>query len=130
MANRDHYMTVAQEISKYMNAFGLAFKTYNISEFDNMIKAVANDGARVTGEDTSRQLQNALLERGFTVFPSIMDADAEDGYVRVIRTNSIVSNLLNAFRYVGPSGDTELAKLLTQIKRRSNSDVVGPEITE
>jgi hypothetical protein len=103
-----------------MNAFRLAFKTYNVSEFNEMIKVVAGGGGRVTGADTSEQLRQALLEGGFVIFPAI--ADAEDGYVRVIRANSIVGNLLNAFRYVGQNGDEELAKLLSILKRRTRPD--------
>lgn len=120
MANRDHYMQVAKQIADYCNSFRLAFKTYQVSDFDAMIQAVAGPGARVRGVDTSEQLRSALLERGFTIFPAI--EDAEDGYVRVIRTGSLVANLLNAFRYVGQNGDTELANLLNHIKRRQRPD--------
>lgn len=124
MTTRDHYMQVARQIANHMNAFRLAFKTYQVNEFNEMIRAVAGDGSRVSGEDTSEQLRMALLERGFTIFPAIVDA--EDGYVRVIRTNSIVGSLLNAFRYVGPNGDEELARLLNTIKRRTRpDDLVG-----
>ena len=120
MATRDHYMSVARKIADHLNAFHQAFKTYNVSEFTEMLKVVAGEGARATTEETAQQLKSALLERGFTIFPEI--SEAEDGYVRVIRTNTIVGSLLNAFRYVGPSGDAELIRLLGALKRRQRPD--------
>lgn len=129
MTTRDQYMKVARQIADHLNAFRLAFKTYQVAEFDAMIKATAGESARVSGKgDTSEQLRTALLERGFTIFPAI--EDAEDGYVRVIRTNSLVGSLLNAFRYVGPNGDTELAALLNAIKRRNRADDLATESSE
>ena len=129
MAKKSDYGQVASEIAKYLNSFGLAFKTYNISEFDSMIKAVAGDGARIdkNSESNATDFQNALLERGFTIFPEI--TEAEDGYVRVIRTNSIVNNLLNAFKYVGARGDEDLARLLSELKKyRREVDVSDVQI--
>lgn len=120
MATKADYGKVASQIAQHLNAFRLAFKTYNVSEFDEMVKAVAGTGARVSSDETAKEFQMALLERGFVVFPEILDS--EDRYVRVIRANSIVGNLLNAFKYVGASGDEDLAKLLTQLKSRRRSD--------
>ncbi len=120
MATKSDYGKVASEIAKHLNLYRLAFKTYNITEFDEMIKSVTGEGSRVKHERISIEFQNALLERGFMIYPQISEAD--DGYVRVIRTNSIVGNLLNAFRYVGPSGDEELVNLLMQLKGKRRAD--------
>ena len=113
-------MKLARQLSDYLNSFQLAFKSYNVSQLDEMMATIAGPGARVSGDETSNHLKTCLLERGFTVFPDITDAD--DGYIRIIRANSIVGSLLNAFRYVGPNGDQELAGLLTQLKRRRRPD--------
>ena len=126
MTSKADYGKVALEIAKHLNAFRLAFKTYNVAELDEMIKAVAGEGARVSTDTSSQEFQNALLERGFLIFPPIQES--EDGYIRVIRANSIVGNLLNAFRYVGPSGDEELAKLLTQLKSRRRPDDLAADV--
>jgi hypothetical protein len=128
MTTRADYGRVASEIARHLNAFRLAFKTYNISEFDGMIKSVAGEGARIRGDETAKEFQIALLERGFTIYPSIQDA--EDGYVRVIRTNSIIGNLLNAFQYVGPSGDDDLAHLITSIKSRKRLDDMSSDLQD
>ena len=117
MANRADYDAVAQQIAAYLNAFHLAFKAYQTSDFDKMLKAIAGPGARISGTD--KHLETALLERGFRTYPSI--TDSEDGYVRVIRANSIVGNLLNAFQYVGSSGDDDLARLLFRLKNNKRS---------
>ena len=97
MASRDDYMNVAKQIASHLNAFRMAFKSYNVSELDGMIEAVAGPGSRVSGDTTSEHLKMCLLERGFTIHPEI--TDAEDGYIRIIRTNSIVGNLLTACRF-------------------------------
>jgi len=131
LPSRDNYMSVARQIADYLNAFGLGFKTYRVSELDDMVKAVAGPGARVTGGgDASEQLENALLQRGFLLFPPI--GESEDGYVRVIRSNTIIGNLLNAFRYPGANGDTELARLLRALKSRHRPDDLtsAPEATD
>ena len=128
MASRDDYMNVAKQIGSHMNAFRLAFKSYNVSELNLMIESVAGAGSRITADSTSEHLKTCLLERGFTIYPEIKNA--EDGYLRVIRANSIVGNLLNAFRYVGPNGDEELARLLNVLKRRSRPDDLDAEPSE
>ena len=115
MATKDHYISVAKQVAEYLNAFGLAFKTYNTKELDAMLKAVAGEGARVAGEDVSTEMERAMSERGLTCFPKIHEAP--DGYVRVYRSGSVVSNLLQAFRYPGPSGDADLAALLRALHR-------------
>ena len=127
MATRADYGSVAQQIASYLNAFHFAFKTYQTSDFEKMLKAIAGEGARLSGGDTTQQLETAFLERGFRIYPSINNSS--DGYVRVIRTNSIVGNLLNAFLYVGSSGDDDLAALLIRLKKRPPSDF-GEEINE
>ena len=127
MASRDHLMKVATEISKYLNAFGLAFKTYNESEFDEMIKVVASPGTKITSQGTAEQFSTMLLERGFVIFPSI--GATTDGYVRVIRASSLTNNLLTAFRYPGANGDAELAKLLNVLRSHrhpGDGDEPGP----
>jgi hypothetical protein len=80
MASRDDYMKVARQIAEYCNSFRLAFKTYQISEFDAMMKAIAGEGGRVSSGDNAELLQAVLLERGFMVFPSINES--ENGYSR------------------------------------------------
>jgi hypothetical protein len=121
MATRDDYMKVAQQIAQHLDSYRLAFKTYNVSELDAMIAEVAGQGARVTGGGgTTDQFKTCMLERGFVIHPEI--GDAQDGYVRVIRSNSIVGNLLNAFKYVGANGDEQLIRLLGQIKRKTRPD--------
>jgi hypothetical protein len=125
MPSSDQLIEVATQIAKFMNAFGLAFKTYNISEFDEMIQAVAGEGQRITSHGTAEQFTTMLVDRGFVIFPGI--GSATDGYVRVIRAGSLVSNLLTAFRYPGPNGDAELARLLRALRARR---VAGDEEEE
>lgn len=48
------------------------------------------------GGGTTDQFKTCMLERGFVIHPEIVDA--QDGYVRIICSNSIVGNLLNAFK--------------------------------
>jgi hypothetical protein len=113
-------MKVAKQIADYMNAFHLAFKTYKVSDFDEMIKAVAGGGARVSTEASAKEFSSILQERGFLIFPAIHDSD--DGYVRVFRANSVIANLLSAFRYPGPDGDEQLAHLLRTLQVRRRPD--------
>lgn len=126
MTTKAQYGDVASQIAKYLNSFQLAFKTYHVNEFNDMIKVIAGEGAHITSGPTVAEFERALLERGFMIFPEIQHAT--DGYVRIIRTNSIVGNLLNSFKYVGARGDEDLAKLLIQLKTQNRySDVVVEE---
>lgn len=120
MTTRDDYMEVARQIADHLNAFRLAFKTYAISDLDNMMRTTAGDGSRVSTGGASEQFETCLLERGFVVFPSI--SNNREGYVRIFRASSLIGNLLSAFRYPGPNGDTQLASLLTTLQRRKRPD--------
>jgi hypothetical protein len=120
MPARADYMKVAKQIADYMNAFGMAFKTYKVSDFDEMIKAVAGGGARISTGTSGQDFAGILQERGFLIFPAI--ADSTDGYVRVYRANSVIANLLSAFRYPGADGDGQLASLLRTLQLRRRPD--------
>lgn len=120
MTKQADYMTVALQVAKHMDAYRLAFKTYSISELDSMMKETAGQSARVNSGGAFRDLENAFLQRGFSVFPSL--EGAQDGFVRIFRTNSILGNLITTLRFVGSNGDAELAKLLTQLKNRARPD--------
>jgi len=113
-------MQLARQITNYMNAFRLAFKTYGIKELDEMMRNVAGEGARVSTADAASQFETCMLERGFVVFPSI--ADNNEGYVRIYRAASLIGNLLSAFRYPGPNGDNELAHLLITLQQKKRHD--------
>lgn len=121
MTTRDQYMAVARDLANYMNAWGLAFKTYAISELDAMMKAAAGEGARVSTNAAAEVFEACLQERGFVVYPSIKGN--QEGYVRIYRASSKIGNLLSAFRYPGPNGDNELAKLLSSLSRARRPDV-------
>lgn len=112
--NTNRYMKVANQIAKYMNAYGLAFKTYKVSDFDEMIKAEAGGGARISSAGNAKEFTAILQERGFGIFPAI--EDSPDGYVRVLRSNTVIANLLSAFRYPGADGDEQLASLLRTLQ--------------
>jgi hypothetical protein len=124
MASKADYMKVARQIADYMNAFHLAFKTYKVADFDEMIKSVAGGGARISTGSNAVEFTGMLQERGFLIFPSI--AESSDGYVRVFRAGSVIANLLSAFRYPGADGDAQLAALLTTLQnRRRPDDFIG-----
>ncbi len=120
MASKADYLKVATQVAKYMNAYGLAFKTYKVSDFDEMIRAEAGGGARVSTATNAKDFAAILQERGFVIFPAI--EDSPDGYVRVIRANTVVANLLSAFRYPGADGDEQLAALLRTLHVRRRPD--------
>lgn len=125
MTTRDQYMAVARELANYMNAWRLAFKTYAIAELDTMMKATAGEGARISTPTAAETFESCLQERGFVVFPSIKDN--QEGYVRIYRASSKIGNLLSAFRYPGPNGDTELAGLLSSLARARRPDAIANE---
>lgn len=119
-------MTVPRRIADYLNSFHLAFKTYKVSDFDDMIRTVAGEGARISTESSAQQFTSLLQERGFVIFPPI--ETSPDGYVRVYCANSVIANLLTAFRYPGPNGDEQLAVLLCSLKARRRPDDFSPEV--
>lgn len=123
MPTKDHFQAVAKQIAEYLNSFGLAFKTYTITQLDQMIKATAGEGARVTTESSWDEMEMALLQRGLIVFPTLQNA--EDGHVRIYRAGTVVGNLLQAFRYPGQSSDSDLAGLLRTLRARRNNDASG-----
>lgn len=118
-------MTVARGIAEYMNAWRMAFKSYSIAELDAMMKATAGESARLSSAGTAESFESCLQERGFVVFPPIKDN--QEGYVRIFRAGSKIGNLLSAFRYPGPNGDSELAGLLSSLSRARRPDAVAAD---
>lgn len=126
MTTRDQYNACAAQVADYLNAFGLAFKTYTLADLDKMIGAIAGEGARVSTKATGEEFESAMLERGLLCYPKI--CDARDSHVRIYRSGTLVANLLQTFRYPGPKGDADLATLLRTLrKRREESTSQGDD---
>ena len=71
------------------------------------------------GRDAAEKLENALLQEGLLIFPSIAEAQENDGYVRLIRSGTVLAGILNALRFPGEGSDEELSLLLGRVKRQS-----------
>ncbi len=128
MASKADYMKAAKQIADHMNAFKLAFKTYKVSDFDDMIKAICGAGARVSTSTTSQEFTALLQERGFIIYPAL--SESPDGFVRVYRANSVIASLLSALRYPGEDGDSQLASLLRTLQVRRRPDDFSPPEAE
>ena len=116
MPSKDDYRKVAIQIKRDLDSYRLAFKTFNLAEISRKLKDIAGDGAHNKGEDTFGELESAFLQEGLLIFPSPVRAE-EDGYVRVIRSGSVLASILNALRFPGEGSDDELADMLGKIKR-------------
>ena len=125
MPAKADYMKVAKEISDHLNNYRMAFKTYKVSDLDDMIKKVAGGGARIDTDTSAKEFAELLSQRGFLIFPGIKETT--DGYIRVFRANSVLANLRSALRYPGADGDAQLASFLTTLQnRRRPDDFTGP----
>lgn len=116
MPSKDDYRKVAKEIKRELDSYRLAFKTFNLVEISRKLKEAAGNGAHSKGDDTFDELEAAFLQEGLLIFPSPTRAE-EDGYVRVIRSGTVLAGILNALRFPGEGSDDELASMLGKIKR-------------
>ena len=62
-------------------------------------------------------MTECLSEMGLTVFPALGQVP-DDGYIRVIRSGSLLGNILVNLQTPGPGSDADIAALITRIKRR------------
>lgn len=118
MTKLDDYRAVARSIKRELDSYRLAFKTLQSRELLERLRE-RGDNAHVKGEDASQKLETALLQEGLITFPSLRDAVQGDGYVRLIRSGTVLAGILNALRFPGEGSDEELSILLGKVKRQS-----------
>lgn len=117
MAARDKYLTIAKNLKRELDAARAGFKSLNIAELQERAKEVGGDGIHVTKDDGAKILSECLSEMGLTVFPPLAAAPI-DGYIRIIRTGSLLGNILVNLQTPGTGSDADLANLINRIKRR------------
>lgn len=116
MAARDKYLTVAKVLMREMNCARAAFKSLNVAELQERATEV-DPGMHVERDEGARVMTDCLREMGLTVFPPLENAP-QDGYVRIIRSGSVLANILVNLQTPGPGSDQDLALMLNALKRR------------
>jgi len=116
MAARDKYLSVAKGLKREMDSARAAFKSLNVADLQDRAKEV-DPGLHVQRGEGARVMTECLREMGLTVFPPLENAP-QDGYVRIIRSGSLLANILVNLQTPGPGSDMDLAVMLNAIKRR------------
>ncbi len=115
MGNIEASRTVARLVKQIMNDNKLAFKTFPKTEFLSMLRGSAEKNTIRIGSTIGYEIENALSEEGFKVFPHLVDVGLNES-VRVFRSGSLIYTVLSAFLYPGTKTDKELASLLATVK--------------
>lgn len=117
MSSNDIYFKVADAIARQMNQEGLAYTTKTRLEIAALLRQISGQPRSKIGKNVGDAIESALEQRGFRAFPHINDVGMHDA-VRIIRTASFVNQILNAFLHPGAMTDTQLAELITKVKRQ------------
>ena len=117
MAAKDTYLTIAKSLKREMDSARAGFKSINVVELQERAKEAGGAGMHVIKDDGAKLLTECLADMGLTVFPPLVDAP-EDGYVRIIRSGSLLGTVLVNLQTPGLGSDSDLAALLNRIKRR------------
>ena len=120
MTKLDDYRAVARSLKRELDSYRLAFKTLQAKDVMERLRE-RGENAHSKGKDVCDKLESALLQEGLITFPSLQDASETDGYVRLIRSGTVLAGILNALRYPGEGSDEELSLLLGKVKRQSAS---------
>jgi hypothetical protein len=120
MTKLDDYRVVARSLKRELDSYRLAFKTLQAKDVMERLRE-RGENAHSKGKDVCDKLESALLQEGLITFPSLQDASETDGYVRLIRSGTVLAGILNALRYPGEGSDEELSLLLGKVKRQSAS---------
>lgn len=120
MANKDDFRIVAKGVKVELDSYRMAFKTFLLQDITKRLQLTAGSGAQIKGADTFEKLEMAFLQEGLLLFPAPAEAEEEDGYIRVIRSGSVLASILNSLRFPGEGSDDELAIMLGKIKRTAD----------
>jgi len=121
MTKLDDYRAVAQAIKRELDSYRLAFKTLQAKDVMERLRE-RGENVHTKGKDVSEKLETALLQEGLITFPSLQDATESDGYVRIVRSGTVLAGILNALRFPGEGSDEELSLLLGKVKRPSANE--------
>ena len=119
MKNQNHYLAVSSLIAEMMNDRRLAFKTFSLSELDEMAKVATGTTEVKLSDETLNpdKFEESLEDVGFECYPEIVTAIDDDEPIRIYRSGSIVSSLLTAVKHPGANSDATLASLLIQLNK-------------
>lgn len=108
----EHFKEVARRIKSKLDEGNYSFITIGYSEVQSMYRDVAKYDARLS-KSVREGLQEALLDFGIRVFPSLEDSDEA---VRFFRSNTILWDIVSNLRYPDSTSDARLASLIKKIK--------------
>lgn len=117
MAAKDKYLTIAKNLRRELDSARAGFKSLNVADLQERAREIGGDGMHVTKDEGAKLMSECLREMGLTVYPTL-DLVPQDGFVRLIRTGSILGTILANLQTPGPGSDADLGALINQLKRR------------
>lgn len=117
MAAKDKYLTIAKSLKRELDAARAGFKSINVNELQERAKEIGGDGMHVMKDEGAKTLTECLRDMGLSVYPPLESAPP-DGFVRVIRSGSLLATILTNLQIPGVGSDADLGALLNRIKRR------------
>jgi hypothetical protein len=118
-AKRDDYLSFAKRIKSEMDFHQQSFKSYEWPVFVGTAKTAGITEDELSSEEAGlHSLRTAFQDLGLKFFPEPKLAQL-DGYVRVIRSGSLLGAIVSNLETPGPGSDRDLARLLNELKRRT-----------
>jgi len=117
------YRKVAQDIKARLDEGNYSFITILYKDLQSMYRDAAGDETMRFAKSAREGIEEALLDVGVRVFPSL--EEAQDG-VRFFRSGTVLWNIVTNLRYPNSRSDAELSELLNRVKRDPTVVIVMP----
>jgi len=111
--SRTHYVQVAQELKRQLN--GKAFMTIARRDITNVLREVSEEPTTRIKSGVAKGLTQVLLEQAIRCYPSIEEAETDDN-VRIFRSGSVFSNLVDLIIYPSRDSDSDVGEMLKKFK--------------
>jgi len=117
------FRRVAREIKARLDQGNYSFKTIPYSELQAMYRNAAGDDSIRLAKSAREGIEEALLDFGIRVFPSIEEAG--DG-VRFFRSGTVLWDIVSNLRHPNSTSDAELARLIKRVKEDPTVVIIMP----
>jgi hypothetical protein len=122
----EFFRKVAQEIKTLLNEGNYSFITIEYSKLQSMYRNAARDETIRLAKNAREGIEEALLDVGIRVFPSLEEGG--DG-IRFFRSGTVLWDIVTNLRYPNSTSDVELSRLLRRVKEDPTVVIVMPPNT-
>ncbi len=113
MVTQSDLKRVARDLKKRLG--NRAFLSIQRLEATELLRTLSGDDGTRIKRVMAQNLEQALLEQGVRIFPSLSETNGTDS-IRLFHAGTVMSDLVDLLRHPSPSTDKELAIAISKFK--------------